>query len=581
MLERKEYPRPQFRRDQWQPLNGEWEFAFDDADSGELNGFSSGKIRFPLTITVPFSYQYSASGIGDIEKHDTVWYRRSFEIAADHRRKHALLCFNAADYITDVWVNGHHILTHIGGYTPFSADITGYLRKGENVLVVRCKDTLDETIPRGKQCWKDRPFACWYIPNTGIWQSVWLEFFDSDCIREYSLFSDYDKCEVYGTLELLHGNADEAEVKIFHEGRELRRDRFALYGKNAEFCVVLPKGFADDFAWTPENPKLLYVDFSLYKDRKVIDSAHSRIGMRKISVDSYGKICLNNRPYYQKLILDQGYWKESGITPPSAESLKKDIELAKAMGFNGARKHQKLEDPYFYYYAEELGFLTWCEMPSAYLFSTGEVQAVLRDWSEIIKVGRNCTSNIFYVPLNESWGVKEIATNKEQQDFARTLYYLTKALDPTRLISTNDGFENVNPTDIISIHDYSIAKEMEFSCKYKKGGYDGLYPQGWPLFVEGNTYAQQPIVFTEFGGVAMKRDENGGAWGYNEGAENEDEFLDRLQELICGIAQTDFQGFCYTQLTDVQQEVNGLLTADHEPKIDIQRIKRIICQSDK
>ena len=148
MLERKEYPRPQFRRDQWQPLNGEWEFAFDDTDSGELNGFLSGKIRFPLTITVPFSYQYSASGIGDIEKHDTVWYRRSFEIAADHRRKHALLCFNAADYITDVWVNGHHILTHIGGYTPFSADITGYLRKGENVLVVRCKDTLDETIDK-------------------------------------------------------------------------------------------------------------------------------------------------------------------------------------------------------------------------------------------------------------------------------------------------------------------------------------------------------------------------------------------------------------------------------------------------
>ncbi len=577
-IERREYPRPQFRRENWQSLNGEWEFAFDDKNDGIKGGLWQGKKALPLKIRVPFSYQYPASGIGDTSQHDIVWYRRSFSLAEENRGRRALLCFNAADYQTDVWLNGVHILTHTGGFTPFSADITAYLKKGDNIIVVRCEDTLNDAVPRGKQSWTGKPFDCYYVPNTGIWQSVWLEFYGEDCIAEHSLFCDYDKTELYGELVTQYGKADEAEILVTFAGKLIKRERFTLRGRHNKFRFALPRDYTDDYSWSPENPRLLYVDFALYKDGKQVDLAHARIGMRKISVDEHGKICLNNRPYYQRLVLDQGYWQESGLTPPSAESLKKDIELAKAMGFNGARKHQKLEDPYYNYYAEELGFLTWCEMPSAYRFCSDEVAAITKEWQEIVKEGRNCTSNVCYVPLNESWGAREIGRDKAQQSFARALYCLTKSLDPTRLVSTNDGFENISPTDIVSIHDYGIARAEEFAEKYLDG-YDELYPQGWPLFAEGEKYEGQPVLFTEFGGRAMQADAKGGAWGYSGAAANEEEFLKQLESIMQGVRSCNFQGYCYTQLTDVQQEVNGLLTAERKPKADIQKLKAIFDES--
>ena len=573
MIDRNEYPRPQFRREGWQNLNGEWEFAFDDKNEGIKSGLWQGNTTLPLKINVPFSYEYPASGVGDAAQHDVVWYRRTFEIAEGNGGSRALLCFNAADYQTDVWLNGVHILTHTGGFTPFSADITDFLKKGENMLVVRCEDTLSDCVPRGKQSWTGSPFSCFYVPNTGIWQSVWLEFFGEDCIAEHLLLCDYDKTELYGELTTLYGIADEAEITVTFDGKLIKRERLTLRGRHNRYRFALPKDYTDDYSWSPENPRLLYVDFTLYKGGKYVDLAHTRIGMRKVSVDEHGKICLNNRPYYQRLVLDQGYWQESGLTPPSAESLKRDIELAKAMGFNGARKHQKLEDPYYCYYAEELGFLTWCEMPSAYRFCTEEATAITKEWQEIVRAGRNCTSNVCYVPLNESWGVREIATDERQKAFARSLYYLTKSLDPTRLISTNDGFETVNPTDILGVHDYDAEKAEDFQ-KYATG-YDGMHPQGFALFAEGERYAGEPALLTEFGGRAMQSDAKGEAWGYSGAAQNEEAFLKQLQSIMQGVYSCNFQGYCYTQLTDVQQEVNGLLTAERKPKADIEKLKAL------
>ena len=574
--EHKEYPRPQFRREEWQNLNGEWEFAFDDKNEGIKSGLWQGKKALPLKINVPFTYEYPASGVGDAAQHDVVWYRRTFAIAEENRGRRALLCFNAADYQTDVWLNGAHVLTHTGGFTPFSADITDFLKEGENVLVVRCEDRLNDAVPRGKQSWTGSPFSCFYVPNTGIWQSVWLEFFGEDCIAEHLLFCDYDKTELYGELVTLYGLADEAEIAVTFDGKLIKRERLTLRGRHNRYRFALPKDYTDDYSWSPENPRLLYVDFTLYKGGKRVDLAHTRIGMRKISVDGHGKICLNNRPYYQRLVLDQGYWQESGLTPPSAEALRKDIELAKAMGFNGARKHQKLEDPYFCYYAEELGFLTWCEMPSAYRFCAEEAAAITQEWQEIVRAGRNCTSNVCYVPLNESWGVREIATDERQKAFARSLYYLTKSLDPTRLISTNDGFETVNPTDILGVHDYDSEKAEDFA-KYANG-YDGMHPQGFALFAEGERYAGEPALLTEFGGRAMQSDAKGEAWGYSGAAQNEEAFLKQLGSIMQGVYSCNFQGYCYTQLTDVQQEVNGLLTAERKPKADMQSLKAIFIQ---
>ncbi len=558
---RKEYPRPQFRRDIWQSLNGEWEFGFGD------------KQNYDRKINVPFSYQWQASGIGDTSVHDTIWYRRKFIVSEKNKR--ALLCFTVSDYETDVWVNGNHVIKHIGGFTPFYADITEYLKEGENEIVVRCIDTLETAVPRGKQSWTGEQFSCFYYPNTGIWGSVWIEFFGVDCIENYSLQSDIDNRRVYGYIETLYGKADEAEIVLTFKDKRIKKQRISLDGKRTDYSINLADNAFDfgELLWWVDNPNLINVDYVLYKDGNICDNAHARIGLRKISVEN-GKIYLNDRPLFQRLILDQGYWIESGLTPPSVEALKKDIELSKAMGFNGARKHQKLEDPYFYYYAEELGFLVWAEMPSAYTFCDREVKAITAEWQEIVNVAKNFTSVIAYVPLNESWGAREIKTSKEQQNFARSLYYLTKSLDDTRLVSTNDGFKNIEESDILSIHDYEIKSAEEFPIKYN-GNYDGMHPQGWALFADGHSYKGQPVLLTEFGGIAFVNEANGEAWGYGNGAKNADDLCERLEQLIKGIAKTEFQGYCYTQLTDVQLEVNGLLYADRTPKVAVDRLKKI------
>ena len=567
-FERKEYPRPQFRRDNWQSLNGEWEFDF-----GENCGISAGQLKLNKKINVPFSYQWEASGIGDTSVHDTVWYRRKFKVSEKNKR--ALLCFNACDYETDVWINGNHVIKHFGGFTPFSADITEYLKDGGNEITVRCTDTLETAVPRGKQSWTGEQFLCFYYPNSGIWGSVWIEFFGEDCIENYSLQSDVDNRSVYGYIETLYSKADELEIALKFKDKIIKKQRISLDGKRTKYNISLADNAFDfgEMLWRTDNPNLIFIDFKLLKDGKTVDEAHTRIGLRKISIEN-GKICLNDRPLYQRLILDQGYWRESGLTPPSAEALKKDIELSKAMGFNGARKHQKLEDPYYYYYAEELGFLVWAEMPSAYTFCDREVKAITQEWQEIVNAAKNFTSVIAYVPLNESWGTREIKTNREQQNFAKSLYYLTKSIDGTRLVSTNDGFENVEESDILSIHDYDIKSAEEFPVKYN-GTYDGMNPQGWALFADGHKYNGQPVLFTEFGGIAFVSEAHGEAWGYGNGAKNADELCERLEQLIKGIAKTEFQGYCYTQLTDVQLEVNGLLYADRKPKADLNRLKKI------
>ena len=576
-MERKEYPRPQFRRDSWQNLNGTWEFAFDDQSEGKAQGWWRGDKKLDKIINVPFSYQYPASGINDKAIHDITWYRRTFLIAKENAGKRALLCFNASDYETDVWVNGIHAVNHKGGFAPFSVDITDYLNGEENVLVVRCFDSLETAVPRGKQHWEGITYGCFYYPNSGIWQSVWLEFFGRDCIESYALKPDIDNRCIRGEIHTMYARADEAEIVLTFQGKILQKQRFMLPHKRTRFTVDLSDN-AFDFncmLWSVENPNLISVDFTLYAKSMAVDVAHTRLGMRKIHIDEKGTICLNNKPLYQRLILDQGYWEESGLTPPSSEALKRNIELAKAMGFNGARKHQKFEDPYFYYYAEELGFLTWCEMPSALTFCEEEIAAVSREWQEILSVAKNFTSILCYVPFNESWGVREVGTSQEQQNFARSLYYMTKSIDGDKLISANDGFENVTPTDIIGIHDYDIAKAEQFPKKYQDGKYDGLYPQGFALFAEGNKYEGQPVLLTEFGGMALKAEQKSDTWGYNEGEASEESFYNHLEELLRGIAQTEFQGYCYTQLTDVQQEINGLLRADHSPKFDVQKLKSI------
>ena len=574
LILRNEYPRPHFRRDEWLSLNGIWEFEFDDNHDGEVRGINTGDIKLSKEINVPFTYQYAESGIGDKEFHDTLWYRRTFTY--DKVGKSAILGFNASDYITTVWVNGHFAVSHQGGFAPFTIDITKFLKEGENTIVVKCYDPADPTIPRGKQYWGEGTWACWYTPNSGIWQSVWIDFVGADSIEDFSITPDIDKNSFGGEIKLRNELADLIEIKVYYDNKLIKRQMFSPDGKYTRYCVsMMELNFVDEITyWAPEHPNLFYVDINLYKENTLLDTVHTRFGMRKISVQD-GRVWLNNKPLYQRLILDQGYWKNSGLTPPSIEEIKKDVQLTKDMGFNGARKHQKFEDPYYYYYADELGLLTWCEMPSSYNFNADEVSYVTREWQEIVNTAKKFSAIITYVPLNESWGVRKILNNREQQNFASSLYYLTKAIDPSRLISTNDGWENMTDSDILAIHDYSsLGKELKE--KYNESTYDNCFQSFRRVLANDNPYLGQPVLFTEFGGIMFAKDQKGENWGYNSAAQNDDEFFDRLKELVDGIYEADFQGFCYTQLTDVQQEVNGLLDDEHNPKVDINKIRETL-----
>ena len=571
---RNEYPRPHFRRDEWLSLNGIWEFEFDDNHDGELRGIHNGDVKLSKEINVPFSYQYPDSGIGEIDFHDTLWYRRSF--VYDKIDKDVILGFNASDYITTVWINGHFAVEHKGGFSPFTVDVTKFVKQGENVIIVKCYDPLDPTIPRGKQHWINKPWACWYIPNSGIWQSVWLDFVGRDSIEDFSITPDIDTNSFSGEVKLRNSYANMVEIKVYYDNNLIKRQIFSTDGKYTRYTVnMMELNFVDECTyWTPENPNLFYVDFNLFQDNVLLDTVHTRFGMRKISTQD-GRVWLNNKPLYQRLILDQGYWKDSGLTPPSIEEIKKDVQLTKDMGFNGARKHQKFEDPYYYYYADELGLLTWCEMPSSYNFNCDEVAYVTREWQEIVNTAKKFSSIITYVPINESWGVRKILLNREQQNFASSLYFLTKAIDNSRLISTNDGWENLSDSDILAIHDYSSSGD-ELKVKYNQSTYDDAFQTFRRVLANNNPYLGQPVLLTEFGGIMFEKDQHDGNWGYNSAAKNDDEFFNRLKSLVDGIYECDFQGFCYTQLTDVQQEMNGLLDNEHNLKIDPAKIREIL-----
>lgn len=389
------------------------------------------------------------------------------------------------------------------------------------------------------------------------WQTlngVWIEFFDADCIAERRIYSNFAIKSICGTITIQKGITNKLKVDVSFNGELICTQNYGLSSKNVSFNVSLEH--FDSMLWSCDNPNLVYVDLSLYHDETLCDIVHTRIGLREITIEN-GTIKLNGKPLYQRLILDQGYWNESGLTPPTAQSLKQDILLAQQMGFNGARKHQKFEDPYFYYYAEELGFLVWCEMPSAYNFCEKEKQTLTTEWIDIVKEARNYTSVVAYVPLNESWGVECMKADLEKQQFAKDLYFLTKSLDDSRIVSTNDGFENVQDSDILSIHDYDIklATNSKQSIQaittewFRKAGHFSATD----ISILVNRYCLPSLA----------------------------ELLTRLNELITGILSTEFQGYCYTQLTDVQQEVNGLLCADRTQKCSLDSYKRLFGKSPK
>ncbi len=579
-IPKNEYPRPQFRRQDWMNLNGKWEFGFDDKDAGKREKWYLSH-PFSRQITVPFAYQTELSGIHDTGFHDVVWYRRRIDGRALEPGKRYILHFGACDYRTEVWVNGEWAGAHVGGHSSFSFEITDFLRDGENVLVVRAgDDSRNLEQPRGKQYWKQESASIFYTRTTGIWQTVWLEPVGSQFIRQVWMTPDVDR-KMIG-MEILLDQKTEArlQVEITYQGTRMVCDTVTVLNGKAVREWKLDQNLNlewehKSYEWTPEHPVLFDVHYKLERQGTAVDEADSYFAMRKVSVEN-GTFLLNNRPYYQKMLLDQGYWRGSLMTAPDDEALIRDITLCKEMGFNGVRKHQKVEEERFLYWADKLGFLVWEECANAYLYSREYIKQMIPEWMEIVKRDYNHPCIVAWVPLNESWGVDNIMYREEEQAHSTCMYYLTRSMDSTRMVISNDGW-NHTKSDLLTIHDYTCDPAV---LKERYGNLECLLssmPANRTLFAHGYGYEGQPVIVSEFGGVAYRLNQDEG-WGYAV-AESGEEFLKEYEGLIAALAASPLvQGFVYTQLCDVEQEINGLLTYDREPKVPVETIRKVNLQ---
>jgi beta-galactosidase/beta-glucuronidase len=573
-----EYPRPQLVRDNWQSLNGAWDFAFDDAMAWSA---PVDPIEWNRTITVPFAPESQASGIGDQGFHRACWYRRTFTVAPGEG--HVILHLGAVDYVARVWVNGHLVAEHEGGHTPFSANITNALLDGgpQTIVVHALDDPLDLAKPRGKQDWLAEPHSIWYPRTTGIWQTVWIERVAPTYIQKLKwtpIFEFYEiGCEIFAGGEIIDDLF--VEVKIWHGDSLLADDHYKLIGHEANRKIALSDPGIDDsrneLLWSPERPTLLTAELTLHHAGKVLDTVRSYTALRSVAI-TRDRLMLNGRPYPLRLVLDQGYWPETLMTAPSDAALRRDVELAKAMGFNGVRKHQKIEDPRYLYWADKLGLLVWEEMPSAYRFSPKAISRIVREWTEAIERDYSHPCIIVWVPFNESWGVPNLTSTQAHRNAVEALYHLTRTLDGTRPVIGNDGWE-ASATDILGIHDYDADPE-KLRSRYEttepqRTLFDQRRPAGRILTLDGFPHRGQPIVLTEFGGIAYDVGAvQEGTWGYSR-AESQEAFLDHYRRLL-EVANTTllFSGFCYTQFADTFQETNGLLNADRTPKVALEKI---------
>jgi beta-galactosidase/beta-glucuronidase len=573
------YPRPQLVREHWQSLNGQWKFTFDNEKRYK---HPSDPIDWNKEIRVPFPPESEASGIGDRGFNRACWYEREFDITSDSHR--VLLHFGAVDYQARVWVNGHLVAEHEGGHTSFHSDITRALGDASrHTLTVQVEDDpLDLAKPRGKQDWQLEPHSIWYPRTTGIWQTVWLERVPHTYIQKLRWTPHFDGfeigCETFVTGELESDLT--VEVKIRHGDKMLADDHYQIIGGEAHRKISLSDPGIDDsrneLLWSPERPTLLDAEVTLRHNDQVLDRVRSYTALRSIAVNR-DRVMLNGRPYHLKLVLDQGYWPDTLMATPSDDALRKDVELARAMGFNGVRKHQKIEDPRYLYWADRLGLLVWEEMPSAYRFSPLAITRLVREWTEAIERDYSHPCLVVWVPFNESWGVPNLTSTQAHRNAVEALYHLTRTLDSTRPVIGNDGWE-ASATDLLGIHDYDADPER-IKARYGSAGTQELFdrrrPGGRILTLDGYPHRGQPIILSEFGGIAYRKKAEAGVnevWGYSE-ADSDAAFLDAYRKLLEVVNEASlFSGFCYTQFADTFQEANGLLTADREPKVPLEEI---------
>ena len=486
------------------------------------------------------------------------------------------------DYYSEIYVNGVMTGSHTGAYSRASYDITDALDDNENYLTVRIEDSRDKSQPRGKQRWLDDNYGCWYVQTTGIWKTVWLEKVPSVYIQALRLTPSAKKCCIDFDMEVNQLPADNekyvAQFRIMDGEKEINTVSLALEQKKVSGRCFLYGSELHNWGiklWSPEHPNLYDIEVTLVRDEQAVDKVYSYFGLRDICC-SKGQILLNGVPLYERLILDQGYWKDSGLTPPSEEALIEDIDKTLALGYNGVRKHQKVEDERYLYWADVKGLLVWSEVGAFYDFTEKSITDFTQQWIEIVRENYNHPCIITWTPFNESWGIRQVKTNRQEQEFTEGIYYLTKSLDSTRPVIANDGWEHTI-SDIITIHDYAEDGD-EFYRHYMNHIQEILKNERFPsrekaAFADGYEYKGQPIMITEYGGIAFQTDKG---WGYGNQVSDEKEFLNRFKNITEAIKRIPWCcGYCYTQLTDVQQEVNGLLSENRAYKVSPDKVKAI------
>ena len=567
-LPRPEYPRPQFERAAWVNLNGTWNFDFDFGQSGRDRKLQNAD-KLDKQITVPFCPESKLSGIQHLDFINCVWYQRKISVPAEWAGKKIFLNFGAVDYETEVYLDGQLIQRHYGGSSSFAVDLTRFVKAGQtHNLVLQVKDDLrGGKQTGGKQCTNFYSGGCSYTRVTGIWQTVWMEAVDAKGLKSAVLRPDIDQKQLVIAPEFYQESDYMLEV-VLKDGSKTVAKKSVPCSNHA--LVVLP--VKNMKLWSPESPFLYDLAYTV-KDAegRVVDEVKSYAGMRKVHVAD-GKFYLNNQPYFQRLVLDQGYYPDGIWTAPTDEALKNDIVLGKNAGFNGARLHQKVFEERYYYWADKLGYLTWGESASWVMDVNNElaVRNYLSEWSEVVTRDRNHPSLVTWTPLNETWGGNDGTYTR----FVRDLYHMTKAMDPTRPVNDASGDNHVI-TDIWSVHNYEQDGQKLFDQLKLEAGKEPYRNSRDKKFLA--VYEGQPYMVDEFGGIGwMAPEDRKGSWGYGGLPETEEEFYKRLEGQVKALKDSKHVvGFCYTQLTDVEQEKNGVYYYDRRPKLDMKRIKAI------
>lgn len=551
---RTEHPKPQFMRESWQNLNGEWQFEIDHGNSGEARDFYKDSTTLSGKINVPFCPESKLSGVEYKDFMSSVWYKRKIDITEKQLDGLVFLHFGAVDYRCEVFVNEQKLQSHTGGYSSFKLDITHALKVGKNTVCVHASDdTRSDNVPSGKQCTDYASCGCLYTRTTGIWQTVWLEFTPKDYIKSFKIVTDIHAVTATVTVDTV--GAAPLKLEAFYEGTPM--SSVSLENVGGHVTVTLP--LAEKHLWEVGHGRLYDLKLTFGND-----TVNSYFGLRSLRLDG-NKFLINEKSVFQRLVLDQGFYPDGIYTAPDDSELIADIDRSLAMGFNGARLHEKVFEERFLYHADRKGYIVWGEYPNwgLNIDHAEGIYHMLPEWLEILERDMNHPSIIGWCPYNET-------SSNQYNDIVSLVYRVTKSIDPSRPCIDSSGFFHVE-TDIIDIHAYhqnpaefkslldAITQRGDFSSLawggINYGPDESIFKLGMPFFV------------SEYGGIGWSLDSS--AWGYGDIPKTEEEFLSRLKGLTdVQLDNPDIFGFCYTQLTDIEQEQNGLYTYDRRPKFD-------------